>query len=535
MSKYVEIQSHSLVSSYGGIGSLIETTLGSVKILPLEDWPFYNFEIAGKDSEHIDSLSVNDQRLIQRLQATFPKLKHLVKIPLNVTSHNGNRVKDPHNLIASKFFPLWMYCPRCGLFMKYEDWYLKFQELGTKRRAKFDKTCPECYKKGRKVHLEQIRFIRISDSGDMEDLPWDEWFEEVGGNDSDQKCSHVLKYMPSSTREDLESVRIKCAICNKTESMKGEFRGADEKGVRTVLRSSSSVYFPAIIRSLIIPVATKIATDESEAEMIHRDEELKYLLESASHEGDDTYIDLKNMGNMFRGVSLISIRYLTMASVLCSYSRVKPISTGSTFKTGVSRHVTKSGRDTQYLPSIESTGEGFLISFQDGLIRAWYKNLKNQDAYAERIILIRKTLESYSPIPIDDEYTICKYVLLHTMSHLIIKQLEYVSGYPATSLFERIYCSQGDESGIMIYTVAGSEGSYGGIVTLVENNELKEIVKSAFKKAKFCVNDPVCYKVDSSTCFACSLLPETSCESFNLLLDRSFVVDNEYGFYKLLK
>ncbi len=536
MTKYIELQSQSIISAYGGIGSLVETTLGSVIILPFEKWPFYVYEIKDKDRDHLISLSVQDPRLIERLKRTFPKLQHLIRIPLNTSLQNGNKVRDPHKIIAARYFPLWMFCPHCRLFMEYNDWQLKFRDA--KLGKAFDKTCPYCRSKSKKsITLEQIRFIKIHKNGDIEDFPWVEWFNK-SNNYSTKDCEHSFQYTPSAFSDDLESVKITCSKCNKSVSMKGvfgNFEGVED--ARIVLRSSNSVYFPVIIRSLLIPIEKVVLTDESDAEMIYRTEELYYLLNNAKDGDYNDYIDLKDMNNIFEDVSLISVRYLTMVSVLCSYSRVTPISTDLIFDKNKSKHITDSKHDTQYLPCSESIGEGFLISFKDQLIKKWYRELKKNPSYSDRVQLHKKILDDYNPlsIPINDEYTLCKYVLLHTISHLIIKQMEYVCGYPATSLNERIYCSNKDHSGIMIYTIAGSEGSYGGIVTIVENMELKDHVKNALDKARFCVNDPVCYKVGNSSCFSCSLLPETSCEAFNLLLDRSFVVHKDYGFMNFLK
>ena len=33
-------------------------------------------------------------------------------------------------------------------------------------------------------------------------------------------------------------------------------------------------------------------------------------------------------------------------------------------------------------------------------------------------------------------------------------------------------------------------------------------------------------------CYSCSLIPENACEEFNSFLDRSFLIDHEYGFFR---
>ena len=59
-----------------------------------------------------------------------------------------------------------------------------------------------------------------------------------------------------------------------------------------------------------------------------------------------------------------------------------------------------------------------------------------------------------------------RFLLLHTLAHLIIRQLETEAGYPAASLKERIYCEVGHRpmAGILIYVAVPDEvGSLGGL------------------------------------------------------------------------
>lgn len=114
-------------------------------------------------------------------------------------------------------------------------------------------------------------------------------------------------------------------------------------------------------------------------------------------------------------------------------------------------------------------------------------------------------------------------------------------GYPASSLQERLYISD-DMSGFLIYTIAGAEGSYGGLVSLVRSEQFKKLIDSTLYRAKDCASDPICYHTDHqgqgiggtnlAACFSCALLPETSCEEFNRFLDRRIVIDNTIGYFK---
>ena len=124
---------------------------------------------------------------------------------------------------------------------------------------------------------------------------------------------------------------------------------------------------------------------------------------------------------------------------------------------------------------------------------------------------------------------------------MIIKELEYLCGYPSTSIQERIYIdNELKMNGVLIYTVAGTEGSYGGITSICDNEQIGKLIVSAMMRATDCATDPICYhsdgqgvgKLNLSACFSCTLLPETSCEMFNSYLDRRILIDKEYGYFK---
>jgi hypothetical protein len=87
-------------------------------------------------------------------------------------------------------------------------------------------------------------------------------------------------------------------------------------------------------------------------------------------------------------------------------------------------------------------------------------------------------------------------------------------------------------NGLLIYTAAGdSEGTMGGLVRKGEAGNLESSVMAAISNSSWCSSDPVCLEskgqgTDSANlaaCHACSLLPETSCEHGNRLLDRATV------------
>lgn len=201
-----------------------------------------------------------------------------------------------------------------------------------------------------------------------------------------------------------------------------------------------------------------------------------------------------------------------------------------------------------WLPACEVKGEGIFIELNEDYIQQWLNgnlSLKNK-VY----LLNQRYRESYLGKN-NKRYITAKFLLLHTFSHLLIKKLSFECGYNISSLKERIYCSDGNAdggkmSGILIYTASGdSEGTLGGLVRQGKSDVFPGIVKKAIESSFFCSNDPVCSlsqgqgheSLNFASCYACSLLPETSCEEFNIFLDRSVLtgtIDNrKNGFFNM--
>ncbi|GAA3232905.1 hypothetical protein GCM10020256_48580 [Streptomyces thermocoprophilus] len=123
-------------------------------------------------------------------------------------------------------------------------------------------------------------------------------------------------------------------------------------------------------------------------------------------------------------------------------------------------------------------------------------------------------------------------VLLHTLAHVLINEWSLDAGYPAASLRERLYADDA-MAGLLVYTATSdSEGSLGGLVAQGEPDRLAETLRSALRRAEWCSADPLCLEAEASgtsganlaACHACVMLPETSCEHNNVLLDRALLV-----------
>lgn len=255
--------------------------------------------------------------------------------------------------------------------------------------------------------------------------------------------------------------------------------------------------------------------------------------------------------------SVTLVERLREVRALIGFSRVEPIDNFSLGNEtldiiGVEETESKSIRmvrmdtiENNCYPAYEVRGEGIFIKFKRELINRWLE--KNPYVVQRAKDINEKYKESFGKN--NNREITAKFILLHTVAHLLIKELSFECGYSTTSLRERIYCDiPSDEfnmSGILIYTAdSDSEGSLGGLVKQGNPNLLPKVFKNAIRKAQWCSYDPVCItstaqgfkNLNKAACYNCTLLPETSCEEFNTLLDRVMVVgtleNSDIGFFK---
>ena len=107
--------------------------------------------------------------------------------------------------------------------------------------------------------------------------------------------------------------------------------------------------------------------------------------------------------------------------------------------------------------------------------------------------------------------------LLHTLSHLAVKQAALLCGLERTSLSEYVLpCSLE----FFLYSNHREGRTIGALTALFEQTLCQWLM--AIIDARDCVYDPVC-REHGSVCHACAHLAETSCRFFNLNLSRSFL------------
>lgn len=373
-----------------------------------------------------------------------------------------------------------------------------------------------------------------------------------------------------------------------------------EAEFKVVIRSSNSVYYPNILHSIFIPFSNVLPKkyigeikkfsdkgkdareiveflnishdteidekivqklidnnfsleefEQSKSENEYRYDEYKFITEKDNEDIEGKLIFSKVNKDYYQDILIKSVYKMSkikITSVQTSYTRQEPISIESYLDDSeeetkkkvpiIKKFTSWKGKNTKYLPAVESYGEGVFFEFNDDVLNEW---ISNNPKIEERIEEIERNHRNLETNLNKDLIITPKYVLIHTFSHLIIKELEYLCGYPSTSIQERIYIdNELKMNGVLIYTVAGTEGSYGGITSICDNEQIGKLIVSAMMRATDCATDPICYhsdgqgvgKLNLSACFSCTLLPETSCEMFNSYLDRRILIDKEYGYFK---
>lgn len=208
-------------------------------------------------------------------------------------------------------------------------------------------------------------------------------------------------------------------------------------------------------------------------------------------------------------------------------------------------------KQDEWLPAIEVFGEGLFIELNEDQIISWQTRNADwmvnriDDAFLARLAGVYQTMPPcYSP----GRDWASRYLMIHSLAHILINQLVFECGYSSASLRERLYISADPDApmaAFLIYTAAGdSDGSLGGLIQLGRPERLEPTLRRALSRASWCSADPICSEqlggrgsrlANHAACHACILLPETSCETINQGLDRAMVVgtpeERQVGFF----
>ena len=191
--------------------------------------------------------------------------------------------------------------------------------------------------------------------------------------------------------------------------------------------------------------------------------------------------------------------------------------------------------DLHWRPAVELRGEGIFIELPEKAVRRWEERRAVTER-SEAMEHVHKGWRHERELP-DAPYPGARFVLLHSLAHMLIQGLALDCGYSSTSIRERIYSSPGPRdpmAGILLYTATpDSDGSLGGLADKGHASRFEPLLRDALDRALFCSSDPLCGhsapgemgELNGAACHACLLVSETSCERGNRYLDRAHVVE----------
>ncbi|RKO67804.1 DUF1998 domain-containing protein [Desulfofundulus salinus] len=550
-----KIRPSQLISTFGP-GAIVDLPDDSVMIIGIDEWPYGDV-----------ILEPRLQKILGVMEFYAPKNEGKFDVPC----------------IS---FPTYRVCVKCHRLSN------RFPVTGQNR-------LPRC-NCGGKTH--PARLIVACDRGHIEDFPWILWAHQDG-----KVCSQPELYLNGTwTTGSLKGLVVKCKTCGLEHDLGGATgashvfsrcngrrpwlgRDCDESDCdskpRGLLRGASNVYFPVVVSAVSIPPWTdprmqrlekkwsdienwleegvtldQIARVYFKGMSIEEVEQIIGMRKNASISTDlkwDEWLKLstcnnENDENFTASPGEVPVRYsdfiekivlisrLREVRVLRGFTRIEPPGEDSE-----ASFAWLSRERTDWLPAVETRGEGIFIILDKQRIERW----ENIDKVQERVKVLNKNYNRWLRERQKNDYKWVeitpRFVFLHTLAHLLIRQLSLECGYSSSSLRERIYADN-EMRGILIYTATpDSDGSLGGLVMQGEPERFAGIMDGLLEDVVVCSSDPLCAEHDpaatgsfnAAACHACTLISETSCEKSNRLLDRALVMDlpmvTGYGFFSM--
>ncbi|NJL82108.1 MAG: DUF1998 domain-containing protein [Chloroflexaceae bacterium] len=236
---------------------------------------------------------------------------------------------------------------------------------------------------------------------------------------------------------------------------------------------------------------------------------------------------------------IVLVKRLREVMALIGFTRFEPINTnieGELPEDAIDLRVrlAKLDRDITWVPAVENKGEGIFIAFNTEAIETWRKRAAVEQRDKELFEGYKQWCQRNNVDPETVTYPGAPYIMLHTLSHLLITTVSLACGYSASAIKERVYAGEVGY-GILLHTgTNGSEGTLGGLIEV--GCTIENYLKQALLQGKLCSNDPICSQHAPSdrheerfrhgaACQGCVLIAETSCEQRNEFLDRALVIE----------
>jgi hypothetical protein len=186
---------------------------------------------------------------------------------------------------------------------------------------------------------------------------------------------------------------------------------------------------------------------------------------------------------------VLIVHRLREVSALLGYTRFDYITPDIDGEFDVDIRRAKLGVNNNWIPAIENRGEGLFLQFNKNAVDEW----KERAFVKDQVGNLERGLQQWC---LEQDITTRKffgpaYVMLHSLSHLLINAISLECGYPASSIKERIYANESQGYGILLYTAsADSQGTLGGLANAARS--IGHYLKAALEMGQLCSNDPIC-------------------------------------------
>lgn len=245
---------------------------------------------------------------------------------------------------------------------------------------------------------------------------------------------------------------------------------------------------------------------------------------------------------------VIAVNRMKKVNAVIGFTRIDEMDRVSDLSSRLVK-LTRTGRPS-WVPATEDRGEGVFLQLDDQAVSAWESavlataerpsGIWRLHTDAHRRNFTRRFSVTAALVDPDTRLPPPRYWLVHTLAHLLIREMAMSCGYGAASLSERLYAWRATAqrpaaAGLLICTTASdSEGTLGGLVALSDPERLQSLVATALRRASRCSSDPVCAGriprdpedfLHGAACHCCCFASETSCEKANRFLDRRFLLE----------